>query len=121
MRLFQNLSTTNSNNAWIFWKVYLWAGSLFIYQNGLGSGKAVDVTLENVLYFNFWVSGLYTFNSCAIIIEIGDDLDCNNIQKYGEQTVLQNYLHGEGKEVREETIFFNFRWNIVHTRQMKLW
>ena len=44
---------------------------------------------------------------------MGDDLDCNNIQKHGEQTVLQNYLHNEDRGVREETIFLNFRWNIV--------
>ena len=44
---------------------------------------------------------------------MGDDLDCNNIQKHGEQTVLQNYLHDEDKWVREETIFLIFRSNIV--------
>ena len=43
------------------------------------------------------------------VIEIGDDLGCNNIQKHGEETVLQNYLHDEDKGVREETIFFNFQ------------
>ena len=40
-------------------------------------------------------------------------LDWNNIQKRGEQTVMQNYLHGEDKGVREETICLIFRWNIV--------
>ena len=44
---------------------------------------------------------------------MGDDLDCNNIQNYGERTGLQNYLHDEDKGVREETIFLIFRWNIV--------
>ena len=44
---------------------------------------------------------------------MGDDLDCNNIQKHGEQTVLQNYLRDEDRGVREETIFSIFRWNIV--------
>ena len=44
---------------------------------------------------------------------MGDDLDCNNIQKHGEQTVLQNYLHDEDKWVREETIFLIFWSNIV--------
>ena len=43
---------------------------------------------------------------------MGDDLDWNNIQKHGEQTVMQNYLHDEDKGVREETIFLIFRWNI---------
>ena len=44
---------------------------------------------------------------------MGDDLDWNNIQKHGEQTVMQNYLHGEDKRVREETIFLIFRWNNI--------
>ena len=44
---------------------------------------------------------------------MGDDLDCNNIQNYGERTGLQNYLHDEDKGVREETIFLIFSWNIV--------
>ena len=41
----------------------------------------------------------------TIIIEMGDDLGYNNIQKHGDPTVLQNYLHDEDKGVREETIF----------------
>ena len=44
---------------------------------------------------------------------MGDNLDWNNIQKYGQQKVMQNYLHGEDKGVREEAIFLIFRWNIV--------
>ena len=44
---------------------------------------------------------------------MSDDLGWNNIQKHGEQTVMQNYLHDEDKGVREETIFLIFRWNIV--------
>ena len=44
---------------------------------------------------------------------MGDDLDWNNAEEHGEQTVMQNYLHGEDKGVREETIFLIFRWNIV--------
>ena len=43
-----------------------------------------------------------------------DDLGCNNEEKYGEWEILkQNYLHDEGKGVRQETINFNFRLNIV--------
>ena len=53
---------------------------------------------------------LYSF---AIIIEMSDDLGWNNIQKHGEQTIMQNYLHDEDKGVREETIFLIFRWNTV--------
>ena len=44
---------------------------------------------------------------------MGDNLDCNNIQKHEEQTVLQNYLHDEDKGARQETIFLIFRWIIV--------
>ena len=44
---------------------------------------------------------------------MGDGLGCNNIQKYGQQTVRQNYLHDEDKGVREETIFLIFRRHIV--------
>ena len=44
---------------------------------------------------------------------MSDDLGWNNIQKHGEQTVMQNYLHGEDKGVREETIVLIFRQNIV--------
>ena len=42
-----------------------------------------------------------------------DEHGWNNIQKHGEQTVMQNYLYDEDKGVREETIFLIFRWNIV--------
>ena len=48
-----------------------------------------------------------------LIIEMGDVLDWDNIQKHGQQTFLQNCLHDEVKGVREETIFLIFRWNIV--------
>ena len=44
---------------------------------------------------------------------MGDDLDWNNIQKHGEQTNMQNYLHDEDKGVREETIVLILRRNIV--------
>ena len=43
------------------------AGSLLIYHNGLESGIAVDVTSENVIYFNFWVSCLHTFNPLPLL------------------------------------------------------
>ena len=36
---------------------------------------------------------------------MGIHLGCNNIQKHGEQRVLQKYLHDENKGVREETTF----------------
>ena len=67
LRVLQNLLITN--NAWIFWKIYFWAGSLLTYQNGLESGISVDVTSENVIYFNFWVSCLYTFNPLPLLLK----------------------------------------------------
>ena len=66
-RLLQNLLITN--NAWVFWKVYFWAVSLLMCQNGLESGKAVDITSEYVLCFNIWVFYLCTFNSLPLFLK----------------------------------------------------
>ena len=44
---------------------------------------------------------------------MGDELGWNNMQKYGEQIVMQNYLHVVDEGFREETISFIFRWNNV--------
>ena len=41
----------------------------FSYQNELESSKAVDVTSENVLYFNIWVSCLCTFNPSPLLLK----------------------------------------------------
>ena len=46
MGFLQNLFITN--NAWVFWKAYFWARSLFIYQNELEPAKAADVTCQNM-------------------------------------------------------------------------
>ena len=40
------------------------------------------------------------------------DIAWNNIERHGEQRVMQNYLHDEDKGVRGETIFLISRWNI---------
>ena len=45
-------------------EVYFSAGSLLVYQNGLESGKTVDITCETVPYFDFWVSCLTTLIPC---------------------------------------------------------
>ena len=68
VRFFQNLLITN--DAWVFWKVYFWAGSLLIYHDGLELGKAVDAKLESVPYFNFWASCLYTFNPLSLSLKL---------------------------------------------------
>ena len=44
---------------------------------------------------------------------MGEDLGCRNIQKHGEWTVLQNSILDKGKGIREETINFCFKLNIV--------
>ena len=44
---------------------------------------------------------------------MGDELGWNNMQKHGEQIVMQNYLHVVDEGFREETISFIFRWNNV--------
>ena len=74
----------------------------------------MDLSLAKMLMspqkmFSILISGSPVY---AIIIEMGDDLGWNKIQKHGDQTVIQNYLHDEDKGVREETIFLIFRWNI---------
>ena len=70
----------------------------------------MDLSLAKMLMspqkmFSILISGSPVY---AIIIEMGDDLGWNKIQKHGDQTVIQNYLHDEDKGVREETIFLNF-------------
>ena len=50
---------------------------------------------------------LYTFNPLSLSLKcVTDSLSCNKKQKHGEKAVLQNYLHDEGKEVGEKTIYF---------------
>ena len=46
---------------------------------------------------------------------MGVDLGCNNLQQHGKLAVLKNSLHNEGKAVKEETIYFDFRSNILRT------
>ena len=57
-----------TDNAMVFWKVYLWARSLLIYQNGFQSDEAVDFTSVNVQYFIFWISCLYNFNPLSLLL-----------------------------------------------------
>ena len=121
MRLAQNFLI--SNNAWIFWKVYFWAGNL-IYQNGRETGKAVDVTSENVIYFNFWVSCLYTFNPLPSLLKWVTVLvatTCRNMDRRQSYRIIYMMKIKES----ERRPFFKFLDGIffctIHTRQMKLW
>ena len=110
MRLFQNLLITD--NPGFFKK--LSSGSL------LTTYIRIVLSLAQQLMSPQKMFSILIFGSpvCTPLIPChhywtGDDLDCNNIQKHGEQTVLQNYLRDEDRGVREETIFSIFRWNIV--------
>ena len=122
MRLLQNLLITN--NARIFWKDYFWAGSLVIYQNGLESGKAVDVTSENVLYFNFWVSCLYTFNPLPLLLKWVTTLIGTTYRNMESRQSCRTTYMMRIKE-SERRPFFKFLDGIlfctIHTRRMKLW
>ena len=78
------------------------------------SGKTVDVTSENnrhskVLYFDFLVSCLYTFNPLSLSLKwVMTLVETTYREKREEREVLQNYQHDKGKGVRKETIYFYF-------------
>ena len=121
MRLLQNFLI--SNNTWIFWKVYFWAGNL-IYENGRETGKAVDVSSENVICFNFWVSCLYTFNPLPSLLKWVTVLvatTCRNMDRRQSYRIIYMMKIKES----ERRPFFKFLDGIffctIHTRQMKLW
>ena len=122
MRLLQNLLITN--NAWVFWKVYFWAVSLLIYQNGLESSKAVDITSEYVLYFNIWVYCLRTFNPLPFLLKWVMTLVGTTYRKMKSRQSCRSTYMMRIKE-SERRPFFKFLDEIlfytIHTRQMKLW
>ena len=122
MRLLQNLLITN--NAWVFWKVYFWAVSLLIYQNGLESSKAVDITSEYVLYFNIWVSCLCTFNPLPLLLKWVMTLVGTTYRNMESRQSCRTTYMMRIKESGRRT-FFKFLDGIlfytVRTRQMKLW
>ena len=78
---------------------------------GLSLAKQL-MSAQKMFTILIFVSPVCTPLIFVIITEMGEYLGCNNIQKHGEQTVLQNQLDDEHKQVREET-FFIFRLNIV--------
>ena len=88
---------------------YFWAGSFLIYQNGLESGKGVDVSSENVLYFNFWVSCLYTFNPLPLLLKWVTTLvgtTWRNMQsRHSRRTTYMMRI----KESQKRPFFFNFQ------------
>ena len=95
VRLFQNLLITK--DAWVFWKVYFWAGSLVIYHDGLELGKAIDAKLENVHYFDFWASCLYTFNVLSLSL------------KWVSTLVVTTYRNMESRESCKNTYMMRIK------------
>ena len=85
-----------------------------MYQNGLDSGKAVDVTLENVLDFNFWVSYLYTFNPLPLLLKWVMTLAGTTYRNMeSRQSCRATYTMMRIKESERRPFFLIFRWNIV--------
>ena len=121
MKLLKNFLI--SNNAWIFWKFNFWARSL-IYQNKLETEKATDVTSENVLYFSFWVSCLYTFNPLSSLLKRLMTLVAATYRNMESRQFCRTTYMMRIKE-SERRPFFKFLDGIlfytIHTRQMKLW
>ena len=122
MRLHQNLLITN--NTWVFWKVYFWAVSLLIYQNGLDSSKAVNITSEYVLYFNIWVSCLCTFNYLPLLLKWVMTLVGATYRNMESRQSCRTIYMMRIKE-SDSRPFFKFLDGIlfytIHIRQMKLW
>ena len=121
MRL-QNLMITN--NSLSFLEIYFWAWSFLIYQNGLESGKAVDVTSENVLYFNFWVSCLYTFNPLPLLLKWVTTLIGRTYRNMESRQSCRTTYMVRIKESERRPFFLFLDGTLlctIHTRQMKLW
>ena len=100
--------------------VYVWAERLLLWyqiMNGLVSGKAVDVTSENNRHQQsslFWFLDLLSVHlkSLVIIIEMGDDLGWNNIQRETwRKRSLTNMMRVKGSERRPFS--FISRLNII--------
>ena len=108
MRLLQNIVITH--NAKFFESLFLsWNTSLIVSEYVCHQKMFV----RNV--FHHW------FLVCTALIPRHYHwnrwwLGCNNIQKYGEWDVRQNYQHGKGKRFREETIYFHFYIEYCSTR-----
>ena len=64
---------------------------------------------SKVHYFDFLVSGLYTFNPLSLSLKwVMTLFETTYREKHGEREVFQNYQLDEGKGVRKETIYFYF-------------
>ena len=63
----------------------------------------------------FWFLGLLSVHleSLVIIIEMGGDLGCNNIQKHGEQVVCKTTCMTKIKGSQRRSFIFIFRLNII--------
>ena len=122
MRFLQNLLITN--NAWVYWKVYFWAGSLVTNQNELQPSKSFDVNSENVFYFNIWVSYLCFFNPSPLLSKWMMALVGTTYRNMESRQSCRTTYMMRIKE-SERRPFFKFLDGIlfctIHTRQMKLW
>ena len=113
-----------TNNSLSFLEIYFWAWSFLIYQNGLESGKAVDVTSENVLYFNFWVSCLYTFNPLPLLLKcvmnmVGTTYRNMESRQSCRTTYMMRIKESERRpffKILDGILFYT-----IHTKHMKLW
>ena len=95
-----------------------WNTSLIVSDNGLVSGKAVDVTSENnrhskVHYFNFLVSCQYTFNPLSLSLKwVMTLVETTYREKRREKSCkITNMIRVKGSE-RRPFIFIS-RLNIV--------
>ena len=108
MRLLQNILITHNDR--FFESLFLsWNTSLIVWEYVCHQKMFVRKCLPSL------VSGLYYFNPSSLSLKSWW-LGCNNIQKYGEWDVRQNYQHGKGKGFREETIYFHFYIEYCSTR-----
>ena len=114
------------NSQWpeiIFWKFNFWARSL-MYQNKLETEKATDVTSENVLYFSFWVSCLYTFNPLSSLLKRLMTLVATTYRNMESRQFCRTTYMMRIKD-SERRPFFKFLDGMlfctIHTRQLNLW
>ena len=107
-----------------FFKKFIFELEAFSYIRMSLSGRAVDVTSENVLYFNFWVSCLYTFNPLPLLLKWVTTLIGTTYRNMESRQSCRTTYMMRIKE-SERRPFFKFLDGIlfctIHTRRMKLW
>ena len=114
MRLLQNLVITDNvrffESLFLSWKTFF-IGSDYVCHQKLFVRKCLSSATFTIL--------IYRSPVCTPLISCHYHwnrwwLGCNNMRKYGEWTVLQNYQHHKGiKESKRRSFIFIFRLNIV--------